>query len=100
MKKDSLDLQKLRKKIDDIDYQIHDLLNKRAKQALKIAEIKVKEDGELVNFYRPERETQILNQISEYNTGPLTSKAISKIFNSIMNECRNLQINQYPELKK
>lgn len=93
-------LQKVRKEIDDIDYQIHDLLNERAKKALEVAKIKIAKDGELVKFHRPKREAQILHQISKYNKGPLTSKAISNIFRAIMIECRNLQIQEHPELKK
>ncbi len=88
------------KKIDEIDYQIHDLLNLRASYALKIAKVKVAEEGELTKFYRPEREAEILERITAHNKGPLSAKAIAIIFKTIMKKCRDLQIDSYPELKK
>ena len=93
-------LQKTRETIDNIDYQIHDLINERAHCALQVAKIKVAEGGELVNFYRPEREAQILQRITEHNTGPLSADAIANIFKTIMKECRQLQVDTYPEVAK
>lgn len=100
MADDSEALKKLRQKIDDIDYQIHDLLNQRAEYALEIAKAKVKQEGELTKFYRPEREAEILERITAYNKGPLDVKAVAAIFKIIMKKCRDLQIDSYPELKK
>lgn len=90
------DLSDLRKKIDQLDYQIHDLLNERATLALKIADTKV-EATQLHDFYRPERETQILQQITDYNKGPLSAQAIASIFKAIMKECLNIQEAKYPK---
>jgi len=99
MPEDNPELTDIRKMIDEIDFQIHDLLNLRAKLALGIAEIKIKENQAVPNFHRPEREAQILKKITEYNQGPLPCKAIATIFKTIMEECRNLQIDQHPETK-
>lgn len=89
------DLQKQRQEIDAIDYQIHDLLNLRATHALEIANIKramgsVKPE----DFYRPERETQIIERIREYNKGPLTAEAVAEIFKSIMRACLAIQLEE------
>jgi chorismate mutase/prephenate dehydratase len=84
-------LQTLRTEIDKIDYQIHDLLNERAKIALQIGRLKVEQEGNKVNFHRPEREQQILEEISTHNRGPLSNEAIHTIFKNIMSECRSLQ---------
>lgn len=89
-------LAEWRKKIDAIDYQIHDLLNERAKLALEVGATKYQEDGPLANFYRPEREAQILAQISEHNhNGVLSDHALHRIFRDIMRESRHLQQQTY-----
>ncbi len=90
-----MSLENLRKEIDAIDYQIHDLLNERAKINLKVGKLKVEKDGEKAVFYRPEREKQILEEINKYNTGPLSDTAVANIFKSILTECRNLQEKHY-----
>lgn len=91
MIKEDMLLEKLRNQIDSIDYKIHDLINERAKIALEIGSIKLQKDGANTEFYRPEREKQILDQISEYNQGPLGATAIHNIFKIIMQECLLLQ---------
>lgn len=87
----------LREKIDRIDYQIHDLLNERAKLALQVADAKISEDANLRDFYRPEREAQILEQIAAYNKGPLSTTVIAEIFKTIMKECLKIQEEKYPK---
>jgi chorismate mutase / prephenate dehydratase len=91
MLKDDILLEKFRNEINAIDYKIHDLINERAKIALEIGKIKVQKDGPTTDFYRPEREKQILDRISEYNKGPLNAKAIHNVFKIIMQECLILQ---------
>jgi len=90
-------LTKLRQQIDQIDYQIHDLLNERATLALQVAKEKIAEQGESVNFYRPEREKEILQHIADYNKGPLTPEAVTTIFKAIIKECLELQIHHHPK---
>ena len=92
------ELKKLREKIDQLDFQIHDLVNERAKIALQIAEAKMAEEAGLSNFQRPDREAEILQKITEHNKGPLSSVAIASIFKAIMKECLNIQEEKY--LKK
>lgn len=80
-----LDLGQVRKEIDSLDQQIQDLLNARARVALKVAEIKLAEaNGQSVDFYRPEREAQILKEVARRNEGPMSDKAIQKIFREII----------------
>ena len=88
-------LNDLRKKIDAIDYQIHDLLNERAKIALEVGKTKKNSDGEQAEFFQPEREQQILKAVSEYNKGPLSNEAVTQVFRVILQACRQLQINTY-----
>ena len=68
--------------IDNIDNQLIDLMNERAKHARAIGELK----GTGV-VYRPEREAQVLRRIKAFNTGPLTDEAVARLFREIMSEC-------------
>ncbi len=97
MQNEQEQLNLLRKKIDAIDYQIHDLLNNRAKLALEVAKVKIANAnaGELTEFHRPEREAEILRRISEHNTGPLSATAVAAIFKCIMQECLAIQEQQH-----
>lgn len=87
-------LDREREHIDAIDYRIHDLLNERAQHVLQVAAIKIQQDGELTNFYRPDREAEIFQRINDYNKGPLSAQAITKIFKSIIHESIELQKQQ------
>ena len=88
-------LTNLRKEIDKIDYKIHDLLNERAQIALQVGKAKVEKDGEKTEFYRPERERNILEAIKKYNKGPLSDQAVSNIFKAILTESVLLQKAHY-----
>lgn len=84
----SQDLQKLRKKIDELDRGILDLLNKRAGVVLGIRELK-KEN--LVGVYDPQREKEIEGRLKELNGGPLSNDSVLKIYREIISACRALQ---------
>lgn len=83
---DTQKLTEIRKDIDEIDFQILKLLNKRAKLALKA---RIAKGG--VNVYRPEREAEIIKNILAKNTGPLSNEAIKGLFQSIIYVCRSIQ---------
>jgi chorismate mutase/prephenate dehydratase len=78
-------LSDVRRQIDDIDHRIHQLLNDRARAALSVATIKLAEaQGEAVDFYRPEREAQILKDVADRNEGPMEDRAVQRIFREII----------------
>lgn len=83
---DTQKLTELRKEIDDIDFQILKLLNKRARTALQV---RIAKGG--TNIYRPEREAQILRQVVAKNKGPLSNEALETLFKSIIYVCRAIQ---------
>jgi chorismate mutase/prephenate dehydratase len=82
------DLKELRKKIDDIDLRILELLNKRAGIAIEIG--KAKQDKKL-SIYSPEREKEILRRLAELNPGPFPAKAIKLIYEEILSASLSLQ---------
>lgn len=83
-------LTDIRKRIDEIDADIQELVSERATCAAKVAEIK-QQQGETGHFYRPEREAQILRAVMERNKGPLTDESIAGIFREIMAACLALE---------
>lgn len=83
-----MSLEEIRKKIDLIDEQIVELLNRRAELALKTGNIK-KSLGEPVRDL--ERENQVIEHVSSVNRGVLSSHAIKKIFKIIISVCAELQ---------
>jgi chorismate mutase/prephenate dehydratase len=81
-----LDLEEVRAQIDSIDEKIHLLLNERARHAQRVG-ISKSRDGRTVDFYRPEREAQVLRMARERNNGPLRDEEILRLFREIMSAC-------------
>jgi chorismate mutase/prephenate dehydratase len=81
-----LDLGKVRSQIDSIDEKIHALINDRARLAQQVGISKTQE-GKTVDFYRPEREAQVLRMAKERNKGPLRDEEVLRLFREIMSAC-------------
>ena len=79
-------LEGLRAQIDEIDADLLKLLNRRARCAAKIAEAKQGKAPD-ESLYCPERETQVLQNLVEGNSGPLGSQELKNIFREIMSAC-------------
>ena len=80
------DLAEIRKRINEIDERIQSLINERARFAQQVGVAK----GELahaVDYYRPEREAEILRAIKERNEGPLRDEEMLRLFREIMSAC-------------
>ena len=86
------ELAQLRDKIDEIDNTLSDLISARAKCALEVADVKKRyNDDEDINFYRPEREAQVLRKAMERNNGPLHDDEMARLFREIMSACLALE---------
>ena len=81
MKKKQDELEKLRDRIDSIDEDILDALNRRAEVVLEVACLK-REDG--TKFYVPSREQKIVNRLKKLNKGPFPNDALRPLFREIM----------------
>ncbi len=86
-----MDLSEWRARIDAVDQQLVDLLNQRLQYVLEIGRLK-REHGRPVQDR--ERERAILERLSAYNQGPLSTQAIEDLFNRIMQEARHLEEGQ------
>ncbi len=83
-------LQVLREQIDKLDQQIQTLISERARCAQQVGAIK-QAAGATGNFYRPEREAQVLRRVIETNQGPLSSEEMARLFREIMSACLALE---------
>jgi chorismate mutase/prephenate dehydratase len=83
-------LEQLRARIDALDEQLQLLLTERASCAKQIAEVKQDEGGE-ADFYRPEREAEVLRRVRKRNTGPLSDDEVARLFREIMSACLALE---------
>ena len=83
-----MNLKNLRRQIDAIDAKIAGLLNLRAKVTLSIAKLK-KKSGK--SIYSPDRESQVLQKITQGSKGPLSSAALQAIYREIMSGCLSLE---------
>jgi len=80
------DLEAVRARIDTVDAQIHGCLNERARLAQQVG-ISKASGGRAVDFYRPEREAQVLRAARARNAGPLRDAEVLRLFREIMSAC-------------
>jgi len=81
------DLRSIRERIDEIDERIHELLNERARYAQQVGLSKRGEGLSTADFYKREREAQVLRKALERNKGPLRNEEIVRLFREIMSAC-------------
>jgi len=83
-------LDELRQKIDAVDKEIQDLVNRRGKLAQQVAHTKLSEDAN-AEFYRPAREAQVLQNVMQRNQGPIGDEDMGRLFREIMSICLALE---------
>ncbi|MHC4981863.1 MAG: prephenate dehydratase [Planctomycetota bacterium] len=79
--KDRDDLAALRKRIDELDKRIVELLNQRAKVVIDVGKAKQSEGAPI---YAPDREHTVLERIARHNKGPLPQKTLQAIYRELM----------------
>jgi chorismate mutase len=82
------EIDALRRRIDDLDEALVQLLSQRAECALAIGRAK-KELG--LEVYQPAREADVLNHVQQLNPGPLDDGAIRRLFERVIDEARRLE---------
>ncbi len=81
-------LQDIRKKIDEIDSKLLQLLNQRVHLAEEVWAIKQKNGS---SVFAPDREEALLRRLSRDNDGPLTGEALHGIYREILSASRQRQ---------
>jgi chorismate mutase/prephenate dehydratase len=85
-KKPDPQLDEIRREIDAIDEQIQSLISSRARLAQQVGVSK----GSVTTaaeFYRPEREAEVLRRVQARNAGPLRDEEMLRLFREIMSAC-------------
>lgn len=85
-KKQSGDLKAVRERIDRIDAEIQKLISERASVAQDVRAAKG-EQMATIEYYRPEREAQVLRGVKKRNQGPLSDEEMVRLFREIMSSC-------------
>jgi len=80
-----MNLSDWRRRIDELDRKLVELLNERSQCALEIGKLKQQES---VPLYQPEREKEVLQNAERNNRGPLSDAAIRRLFERIIDEAR------------
>ena len=80
-------VEEVRGRIDAVDVEIQRLISERAKLAQLVGISKSATTGRTVDFYRPEREAQVLRAARARNVGPLRDEEVLRLFREIMSAC-------------
>ena len=83
-----MDIADWRKKIDELDRRLVELLSERARAAVEIGRLK---RNTSLPIYEPERERVVFENVQKLNQGPLPGKDLVRIFERIMDVMRNVQ---------
>lgn len=84
-----MNLTELRNQIDAVDDELLQLLNQRMEYVQKVGDLK-RTSNTLI--YRPEREKQIIDRLTNQSKGLLKRNAIESIFTEIFAVSRNLEL--------
>lgn len=81
-------LAECRRQIDAVDRKLLALLNERTQIVEEIGHIK-----QLLSLpiYEPKREDEVFRNVTAQNQGPLSSEALKRIFERIIDEMRTVQ---------
>ena len=77
-----------RQSIDEIDVRILALINARTLVVEEIGRIK---QGFAMPIYEPRREDEVFRNVTVNNGGPLSTEAVHRVFERIIDEMRGVQ---------
>jgi len=83
-----MDIADWRKKIDDLDRKLVELLSQRAQAAHEIGRLK-RDAG--MPIYEPDREQAVFDHVRSINRGPLPDHDLLNIYERIMDIMRQIQ---------
>ena len=88
-----MSIEDWRKKIAQIDMELVELLNERSQCAIELGRIK---EGSNTPIYAPNREKKVIDNVQKATKGPLTQKAIKRLFERIIDESRRAEREAQP----
>src|SRR5258706_1348316 len=82
-----MDISDWRKKIDELDRKLVELLNQRASAAVEIGRLKRNTD---LPIYEPEREREVIANAQKASGGTLSNRDFAQIYERLMDGMRSL----------
>jgi chorismate mutase-like protein len=83
-----MDIEDWRKKIDELDRKLVQLLSERARAAVEIGRLKRNTN---LPVYEPDRERIVFSNVQQANPGPLPGRDLVRIYERIIDVMRNVQ---------
>lgn len=83
-----MDIPEWRKKIDELDRKLVELISQRAQAAHEIGKLK---RNSALPIYEPDREQAVFENVRRANPGPLSEHDILNIYERIMDVMRQIQ---------
>ncbi|MGA8428973.1 MAG: chorismate mutase [Candidatus Sulfotelmatobacter sp.] len=83
-----MDIADWRKKIDELDRRLVELISDRARAAQEIGRLKRNTN---MPIYEPDRERNVFSNVQAINPGPLPNRDLVRIYERIMDVMRNIQ---------
>jgi chorismate mutase len=83
-----MDISDWRKKIDELDRKLVELLSQRAHAAHEIGKLKHHAG---MAIYEPDRERNVFSNVRGVNAGPLPDRDLLRIYERIMDVMRQIQ---------
>ena len=83
-----MDIADWRKKIDELDRKLVELLSERAQAAHEIGKLKKNLD---LPIYEPDRERGVFENVRKLNKGPLPDRELLRIYERVMDVMRQIQ---------
>ncbi len=78
---DAARLDEMRRQIDDLDAQLVELLNARARVVVEVGKYKQLNN---VPIYAPDREKAVLEKVRRFNSGPLPNRCLEAVYRELM----------------
>ena len=83
-----MDIEDWRKRIDELDRKLVELLNQRAQCAVEIGRLKRNTN---LPVYEPDREKIILENVCRANRGPLSDDDLKRVYERMIDVMRTIQ---------
>src|SRR5215469_163200 len=83
-----MDIDEWRRKIDELDRKLVELLSERARAAVEIGKLK---SNTALPIYEPDRERVVFENVQKENRGPLPGRDLVRIYERIIDVMRNIQ---------
>ena len=83
-----MDIADWRKRIDELDRRLVELLSERAQCAHEIGKLK---RNSAMPIYEPDREKIIFDNIARHNSGPLSERQLRQIYERLIDVMRQIQ---------